>query len=179
MKFEIQFDKEIYNEQMDLLFDLAYKDKIFYYKNAQYLGVILIVIASFLIYNRPNILGLGYVFLAFGLSSLLPFVYYYFKIKSNYKKFDSAKLEEIKANEDVEKFSLEFTDESFIVNFGKDVKVTDWTEFLLYLIKEDNLILITKDHSPYILGKIEVGDVDFDRILAFVKQKIKLNHDEL
>ena len=32
MKFELYFDKDIYNKQMDLLSDLAWKDKIAYYK---------------------------------------------------------------------------------------------------------------------------------------------------
>lgn len=173
MKFEVQFDEGIYNKQMDLLFDLAYKNKISYYKNAQYLGAILITLGVFLIYSRPNIFGLGYVFIIFGFSNLLPFIYYYFKIKSNYKKFDIAKSKEIESNEVVEKFNLEFTDKSFIINSGRDLKSIDWTEFILCLIKEENLFLITKDHDPYIIGKIEVGEVGFDKIVAFIKQKIK------
>ncbi|MCD9573830.1 hypothetical protein [Flavobacterium soyae] len=41
MKFELEFDKDVYNKQMDLLFDLNWKKKKDYYKNSQYLGLIL------------------------------------------------------------------------------------------------------------------------------------------
>jgi hypothetical protein len=76
MRFEIEFDKDIYNKQMDLLFDLAWKRKKDYYKNAQYSGVILIFIGVLLIFT----------------------------------------------------------------------------------VKRENLLLITKDYGPYILGKEEVGE---------------------
>ncbi|MCK8143430.1 hypothetical protein MW871_16180 [Flavobacterium sp. I-SCBP12n] len=54
MKFEIQYDKDIYNKQMDLLFDLACKPKKEYYKNSQYLGFVLLIIGSILFFDRPS-----------------------------------------------------------------------------------------------------------------------------
>lgn len=57
MKFELTFDKEIYNKQMDLLFDLGWRRKTAYYKNAQYLGAILIFIGIAMICTRPNLFG--------------------------------------------------------------------------------------------------------------------------
>ena len=159
MKFELVFNKEIYNQQMDLLFDLAWKRKILYYKNSQYLGSILIFIGVVMIFNRPSLFG--FILILFGLLNLIPFVYYYFKIKSNYKKIDLAKIKESKINEDLKDFIFEFTERSFIMNAGKHSISIDWEEFLMYLVKENNLILITKDYQPYILGEIEVGRINF------------------
>jgi len=172
MKFELVFNKEIYNQQMNLLFDLAWKRKILYYKNSQYLGSILIFIGVVMIFNRPSLFG--FVLILFGLSNLIPFVYYYFKIKSDYKKIDLAKIKESEINEDLKDFIFEFTERSFIMNAGKHSISIDWEEFLMYLVKENNLILITKGYQPYILGEIEVGRVNFQKIISFVKEKIKI-----
>jgi hypothetical protein len=110
MKFELVFNKEIYNQQMNLLFDLAWKRKILYYKNSQYLGSILIFIGVIMIFNRPSLFG--FVLIVFGLSILIPFVYYYFKIKSDYKKIDLAKIKESEINEDLKDSIFEFTERS-------------------------------------------------------------------
>ena len=173
MKFELIFDKDIYNKQMDLLFDLAWKRKIAYYKNSQYLGIILIVIGSAMIYNRPSIFGFGYVLVFFGLSNLLPFIYYYFKIKYDYKKFDIAKAKEIEINSNLQNFSLELTDKSLLIKAYQHLKDIQWEEFSTYLIKEDNIILITKDYQPLILSESEVGEENFKKIISFVEAKIE------
>jgi hypothetical protein len=172
MKFELVFDKDIYSKQMDLLFDLAWKRKIAYYKNSQYLGLILMVIGSTMIYNRPNIFGFGYVLVFFGLSNLLPFIYYYFKIKSEHKKINALRLEEIEINENLKNFAFEFTNKSFIMSSGENSMDIDWQEFLMHLVKDDNLILITKQYQSYILGEIEVGEENFKKIISFVEAKI-------
>ena len=174
MKFELVFDKDIYNKQMDLLFDLAWKKKITYYKNSQYLGLILIVIGFAMIFNRPNIFGVGYVLVFFGLSNLLPFIYYYFKIKSNYKKFDVVKTKEIEINNDLQNFSLELTDKSLLIKAHQHLKDIEWKEFTTYLIKEDNIILVTKDYQPLILGESEVGEENFKKIISFIETKIEI-----
>ena len=174
MKFEISFDKDIYNKQMDLLFDLAWKRKKSYYKNSQYLGVALIIIGVLLIFNRPNIFGLGYVFLFFGLSNFLPFVYYYFKMKSDFKKMNILRLKEIEINEELNEFTFEFNDNAFLMSSGEHLISIEWEEFLTHLIKENNLVLITKDYQSYILDEIEVGKENFQKIVSFVEKKIKI-----
>lgn len=174
MKLELVFDKDIYNKQMDLLFDLSWKSKFAYYKNSQYLGAFLIVLGIALIYNRSTIFGIGYGCLFFGLSNFVPFIYYYFKLKSVYKKFDDAKVKEIESFKDVQKIFLEFSEKSLIEHIQDNLKIIDWTEFLIYMVKEDNLIMITKDYQPWILGEEEVGQENFKNIIAFVAQKIDL-----
>lgn len=172
MKFEISFNKDIYNKQMDLLFDLAWKRKKSYYKNSQYLGVALIIIGVLLIFNRPNIFGIGYVFLFFGLYNFLPFVYYYFKMKNEYKKLREAKIKEIENLKCFKNSSFELNDNSLIITVEEKSKTINWEEFIIYLIKEENLILITKEYEPYILGKVEVGEVNFKNIISFISNKI-------
>ncbi len=172
MKFEIAFNKDIYNKQMDLLFDFAWKRKKDYYKNSQYLGIALIIIGVILIFNRPNILGFGYVLLTFGLSNFLPFLYYFFKMKNEYKKLGEAKIKEIENLKHFKNSSFELNDNSLIITVQEKSKIINWEEFITYLIKEENLILITKEYDPYILGKIEVGEVNFESIISFVNNKI-------
>ena len=173
MKFDLEFDKDIYNKQMDLLFDLAWKKKKDYYKNSQYLGVVLIFIGVAMIYKRPNIIGFGYALLFFGLSNLIPFCYYYFRIKSNFKKMGILRSKEIEINENLKKFSFEFTEKAFIMSAGEHTKSVDWEHFLMCLVKNNNLILIAKDYQFYVLDEIEVGNENFQRIISFVKTKIE------
>lgn len=54
MKFKLNFDGNIYTKQMDLLFDLAWKEKIAYYKNSHFLGIFFLVIGSLITFERPS-----------------------------------------------------------------------------------------------------------------------------
>ncbi|MFG4002503.1 hypothetical protein [Flavobacterium aquidurense] len=173
MKFELHFDKDIYNSQMDLLFDLAWKDKIAYYKNSQYFGILLAFIGIAMIYNRPNVFGIGYVFVFFGLSNLISFVYYYFKIRSFYKRMENVKVKEINDFHYVKYMNLEFTENALIATSGDHFNLIQWSEFMDYIVKENNLILITKDYEPLILSEIEVGSENFEEIISFVKAKFE------
>lgn len=171
MKFELTFDKEIYNKQMDLLFDLGWRRKTAYYKNAQYLGAILIFIGIAMICTRPNLFGFGLIL--FGLSNLIPFIYYFFKIKSKYKKFDVAKTIESEIYED-STHVFEFTEKSLITNDDENLRNFDWDAFKIHLIVEGNLVLITKNNEPLIIGETEVGKENFQKIISFVEKKIKI-----
>ena len=172
MKFEIAFDKDIYNRQMDLLFDIAWKRKKDYYKNSQYLGSVFIAIGILLIFNRPNIFGIGYFFIFFGLSNFLPFLYYFFKIRNEYKKLGNAKVKEIERLKDYKGSCFELNENSLIITTQENSKIINWQEFKIWLIKEENLILITKEFETYILGREEVGGVNFENIISFVNEKI-------
>ncbi|WP_291145746.1 hypothetical protein [Flavobacterium sp. UBA7680] len=173
MKFELEFDKDIYNKQMDLLFDLNWKKKKDYYKNSQYLGLVLIIIGIALIYKRPNIFGIGYGFVFFGLSNLLPFIYYYFKIRSFYKRMEDVKVKEINDFHYLKYMNLEFTENALITTSGDHFNLIQWSELMHYIVRENNLILITKNYQPFILGEIEVGSENFEKIISFVKAKFE------
>ncbi|MBF4470985.1 MULTISPECIES: hypothetical protein [Flavobacterium] len=174
MKFEIDFDENIYRKQMDLLFDLGWKKKTDFHRYSQYLGVLLIVIGISLLYDNPNRFMGGLFFLFIGLYNLLPFIYYYFKVKSVHKKFEIAKVKEVKFLKDNKKAIIEFTEKSFIMKVGDNTAVLDWEKFTLYLVKEDNLILVAKNYEPYILDKLEVGEINFEKIISFIHERIPL-----
>lgn len=173
MKFEISFDENIYNKQMDLLFDITWKKKSAYYKNAQYLGTVLIAIGIVLIFKRPNIFGIGYVFLFFGLSNFIPFLYYFFKIKKEYKKLNAAKIEEVEILKTLKSISIEFNDDAIVISTEGNLNSIKWYDCVAFILKEDNLIIIAKNHQPFTLGKDEVGSQNFEQIISFVKTKIK------
>ena len=171
MKFELKFDENIYRNQMDLLRDLAWKDKIVYYKNSHFLGIILLIIGSILFFDRPNFFGFAFIF--FGLGILIPYFYYYFKIKSSYKGFEEVKTTEIEACKNITTFTWEFTEQGLITTVQDNERIFEWNEFITYLIKENNLFLITEKYEPMILGKDEVGEESFQNIIDFVETKLK------
>ncbi|REG98999.1 hypothetical protein [Flavobacterium aquicola] len=170
MKFELKFDENIYRNQMDLLRDLAWKDKIAYYKNSHFLGIILLIIGSLLFFDRPSFFG--FVLIIFGLGILIPYFYYYFKIKSSYKGFEEVKTKEIEACQNIATFTWEFTEQGLISKVQDNERMLEWKEFITYLIKENNLFLITEKYEPMILGETEVGEENFKKILDFVEKRV-------
>jgi hypothetical protein len=170
MKFNLKFDVEVYNKQMDLLFNLAWKKKKEYYKNSHYLGFILLIITVILILDRPSFFYFGIAFFSLGI--LIPYFYYYFKIKSQYKKIETAKALEIEMLQNQNEISWEFTNSSLIMRSSQGERELNWNEFLTHFEKEDNLFMITKTYEPFILGKIEVGKDNFKVIVDFVSTKI-------
>lgn len=111
----------------------------------------------------------------FGLGFLIPYVYYYFKIKSSYKGFEEVKTKEIEACQSINNFTYEFTEEGLITTVEDNERIIEWKDFLTYLIREDNLLMITKMQEPLILGEVEVGEENFKKILDFVEKKIIVN----
>lgn len=171
MKFELKFDENTYRNQMDLLRDLAWKDKITYYKNSHFLGIILLVIGSVLFFDRPTFFGFAFVF--FGLGILIPYFYYYFKIKSIYKGFEEVKTKEVESYQSITNFTWEFTEQGLITKVQDNERMFEWEEFITYLIKENNLLLITEKYEPMILGEAEIGEENFKKILIFVEKKVQ------
>ncbi|MGV8995291.1 MAG: hypothetical protein ACOH1O_14420 [Flavobacterium sp.] len=170
MKFELKFDIETYDKQMNILFDLAWNQRAKYYKNSNYFGFVLLLIGFNLIFNHFNLFAVS--LLIFGLGILIPYYYYYFKIKINYKKFEDTKTKEIEIVKN--NISIwEFKDEGLKIQTGTESREIEWNKFIIYLVKEDNLLAITEDYEPFILGEIEVGKLNFKKIVEFVSQKIK------
>ena len=170
MKFQLQFNKDVYNQQMDLLFDLAWKRKKEYYRNSQYFGFILLIIGCVLIFNRPSFFN--FAIIVFGLSILIPYFYYYFKIKSVYKKLETEKAREIEASKKQNTMFWEFTETCLIMESEGFERKLNWEEFIAHLVKENNLLMFTKNYEPYILGEIEIGKENFKMIIDFVNAKI-------
>jgi hypothetical protein len=170
MKIELKFDVDIYNKQMDLLFDLAWKRKTEYYRNSHYLGFILLLIAIFLFVERPSFFA--FAILIFSLGILIPYFYYYFKIKSLYKKLETEKAMEIEALKKQNLVFCEFTETCLIMESEGQQRKWNWEDFVAQLVKEDNLFMFTKENEPIILGELEVGKDNFKMIVDFVDAKI-------
>ena len=170
MKFQLKFDKDVYNQQMDLLFDLAWKRKKEFYRNSQYFGFILLIIGCALIFERPSFFN--FAIIIFGLSILIPYFYYYFKIKSIYKKLETEKAIQIEAAKKHNTIFWEFTETCLIMESEELKKKLNWEEFIIHLVKENNLLMITKSYEPYVLGETEVGKDNFKMIVDFVNAKI-------
>lgn len=171
MKFELKFDTQIYNKQMDLLFELVWQKKKVYYRNSQYFGFfLLIIVIIILIFDKPSLFSLAII--VFSLGILIPYYYYFFKIKSDFKKLEIIKTSEIKKVNEQNSTFWEFTEKSLILENSEDLRELNWKEFLIYIIKEDNLVMFTKDYEPFILSEIEVGKDNFKKIIDFISKKI-------
>jgi predicted membrane protein len=155
---------------MDLLFDLAWKRKTEYYKNSHYFGFILFVIGAFLIFERPSFFG--FAVLIFSLGILIPYFYYYFKIKSLYRKLETEKALEIEASKNLNLVFWEFTETCLIMESEGKQRKLNWEDFVAQLVKEDNLFMFTTENEPLALGEVEVGKENFKMIVDFVGAKI-------
>lgn len=155
---------------MDLLFDLAWKRKTEYYKNSHYFGFMLLIISAFLTFERPSFFG--FVILIFGLGILIPYFYYYFKIKSLYRKLETEKAREIEISKNQNLVFWEFTETSLIMVSEGNQRKLNWEDFIIQLVKENNLLMITKENEPIIIGEVEVGKDNFKMIVDFVGVKI-------
>ena len=171
MKFKLQFDKEIYKKQMDLLFEIAWKEKIAYYKNSNYFGLMLVAIGLLLLLERTSFFGVA--FIIFGLGILIPYFYYFFKIKKEYNGIENLKKMKIETLENLDE-EWEFTEEGLIIKFQENERIFEWNEFVAYFVKKNNLFLITEKHEPIILDEIEVGEENFNALLNFIEHRIKL-----
>lgn len=171
MKFELRFDKEVYKKQMDLLFDIAWKEKIAYNKNSHYLGFVFLLIGFLIVFNRPNLLAV--LFLIFGLGILIPYFYYYFKIKRISNGFEQIKAVEIEALENCAQI-WKLTEEGLIISVNDDKRILEWSDFKVYFVKENNLFLVTNKFDPIILDESEVGTENFESIVNFVESRVAL-----
>jgi hypothetical protein len=170
MKVELKFDPEIYNSQINVLFDLAWKNKISYYKNSQYLGFLLIALGSISFY-QPHSSFFSIAIVIFGLGIIIPYFYQYFKVKSVYKQLEIQKAEEIKSYEN-QICTFEFTEEYLISTFQNTETKISWGDFIKYIVEKKNIFIITKNYHPVILGELEVGEQNFENIKSFVAGKI-------
>ncbi|NUY82342.1 hypothetical protein HUK80_15665 [Flavobacterium sp. MAH-1] len=104
-------------------------------------------------------------------------LFQFYKINSLYYKnkkrfFQESELEarkHIHANQDS---IWEFNNEYFrYSDFKVDYK-TDWSVFKSYRIIDNNLFLDLNETSSYILGKEEIGETEFQKLIQFVDQKL-------
>lgn len=169
MIIELLFDEKNYRKQMQLLYDLAYKRKLKYYKNSHYLGFALSIIGVFMIIDKRN---LGYVFIVFGLGIIIPYFSVYFKHISMSKKFLLEQNETIKVYKENPKSIWEFTEETLKYSGIINEKTIEWKDFLTYTAVEDTIFMFTKTFEPLVIGKSEMEEESYRKVLEFVECKI-------
>ncbi|MBS4039674.1 MAG: hypothetical protein KGZ81_03650 [Flavobacteriales bacterium] len=171
MKFEIKFNEEIYLKQIQLLYDLAYSKEISFYKNSNYVGFSLLAVGVIILYEKPSFFGVA--LLIFALVNLIPFYTKFYKRKSLLRKLDIEKKATIAFYNQNPLSQWEFSENTFkYVDINGEVSL-DWKEFKTYEIIDETIFMFTKSDNPYILGKVEIGEENFEKITELIDNKIK------
>ncbi len=171
MKFEFQFNKELYYKQITLKFDT------FWAKNLRNNNIRLVwTILSFVIGGLMIRNGecLGYFMIGLGLHFFINFINYrsfYSKNKKIYfQNVDKVAIRYEEAN----KTYWEFHEDYFAYkDYKQDVKY-QWEAFDNYSIIENTLFLDVSSTAglSFMLGKSEVDNESWDEILALINNKI-------
>ena len=173
MKFEIPFKPEIYLNQIQLIIPLIYRA---YYKDARetiIVGLISTLLGISIIIGKSY---LGIVFIVLGIFFIIksyPKFKLYNTLKSTYFKKVKEKVSEVES--DFGNAIFEFNENSIKYIDKFTTREIEWTEFKNYKIVESNLLLILEQDKGDIMaiGKNEVGNLSFDKIIDFVKSKLK------
>jgi len=172
MKFEIPFEEKIYTDQMNLYFNKTWETNLKKNKERLIVSIPMILLGSLIVYLENNI---GFIFIAFGIHYLINFFSYYSYFKKSKKTFfdsvETEKNDQLIANENS---IWEFHDDYFkYIDYKCEIKLK-WNAFQNKRVIEKNLFLDidTKNNISYILGEIEVGTQEFQKIIELVKNKI-------
>ncbi|MEH6538340.1 MAG: hypothetical protein V7719_18230 [Psychroserpens sp.] len=172
MKFEIPFDKDIYDEQMKLQFDKVWSKGFNKNKSTLYIAIPIFAVGVLAVYGKGNV---GYVFIILGLFYLYKYYEYYQHYKNNKKRYFSES--EIYANEqsEIKDISIFEFNDSYLryKNYKLDFKL-NWSLFTGFEIIKDNVFIKTKNvNHVYILGKSEIGSPEFNNVIEFLKSKME------
>ncbi|AWA31005.1 hypothetical protein HYN48_13450 [Flavobacterium magnum] len=169
MRFELQFEENIYKTQMEFLYELGYGKKIKYYKNSHLFGLAMIILGIVIVSNKKNI---GYVFIVLGLGVLIEYILFFISQRKLLKKYNIEQTEVINAFNKNPSATLEFTDEGLNYSDYTGQKLIAWSDFLSFKIYKENIFLITNSFQPYVLGKIEIGNENYDQLLSFIESRL-------
>ncbi|MCO6164067.1 hypothetical protein [Flavobacterium sp. NRK F7] len=170
MKLELNFNESIYRKQMELLYNSGFGKNVEYYKNSHYLGFVLLIIGICSIINGQNF---GYALIVFALGVLIPYFIFYFKNRKVLKNLVFEQDNIVSIYTQNPKVILEFTETEFKYKDYNNERDFNWTDFLTYNIIEDNIFLFTKNYEPYIIGKEEAGEENYENILLLIESKLK------
>ena len=173
MKFEIPFDEQIFRNQTTLKFKLAWKEGLKNNRRRLYYGIPSLILGVLILYKGNDI---AYLFLGIGIHYLINFYEYYTYYSRNKKRYFNTIKAEIEEQKEVDETSIwEFNEDYFRFKYYKyDTKVK-WKSFKRYRLIEDTLFLDLSyvGDSSFIASKSEIEIEDWDRILQFVKEKVK------
>ena len=173
MKFEIPFNSDIYLNQTELIIPLIYKPYLKDARESLIVGLISTLIGISIIIGK-SYLGIVFIFMGvFYVVKAYPKFQLYKKLKSTYFQKIKEKVAEVES--DFGNGIFEFKDDSIGYadkNITRDIK---WTEFKGYKVIESNLIMPLEPEKGdiMIIGESEIGNVNFQKIVDFVKTKLK------
>ncbi|MEO7977030.1 hypothetical protein [Flavobacterium sp.] len=173
MIFEIPYNEKTTRSQAKLLFDLHWKSLLKKNNVNLYIGLILILLGISIVVGQDN---LGYIFVAGGIHYLINFVnylFYYRKTKKKYFDLIDENIAEYLLNDEMNVWQL-LEDCFCYTDFKLDLKIK-WNAFKTVKVIDDIMILEISSNvaSNFILEKHEVGNENFEKIIAFVETKIK------
>lgn len=172
MKYEIAFDKKIYYDQTAINFNVAWNKNLKKNKRNLFFSILLIVLGFLIIYGKNK---LGYPSLFVGIYYLIDGIrYLLFYKKQRDRYFDLVNSEMIKHEKAQETTIWEFNEDYFSYKDYKYEAKIKWNAFKGYRIINKNLFLDLEigNASSYIIGAIEIGNEEFDKLLNFVERKI-------
>ena len=173
MKFEIPFKSDIFLDQTELIIPLIYKAYLKDARESLIVGLTSTLIGVSIIIGKSY---LGIVFIVLGVFFIIksyPKFKLYNNLKINHLKKTKEKVTEMESN--FGNGIFEFKEESIKYvdkNTKRDIK---WTDFKGFKVKESNLLMILEPDKGdiMIIGKNEVGGENFEKIIEFVKTKLK------
>ena len=174
MEFELQFDENIFREQNQIWFNSVWSKNIKKNRNGFFYGIPFILLGILIVKGGNE---LGFLFIGIGLFLIITAYRYY----SHYKKRNKFYYDTIES--EIEKYKLnknsvfEFIEEYFLYkDYRLEVKYK-WSIFRGFKLTGENLFIFfdIEKVNPYIIGKIEVGNENFDKIIEFLNKKKPLN----
>jgi hypothetical protein len=172
MRIEIPFNEEVSRKQLQMLHDLAWKNKKYYWKNSIYWGLFITLLGIATVHGKSN---LGYLFILLGIIQLTGFFVNHYKSETLHRKlfeeFETGKKTYIENPLSI----WEFSENEFKFSLGKNSVSIDWADFKTYKIIDNVIFMFTKTNQPYILEKEEVGDENFEKIIEVISNKIQLS----
>lgn len=154
---------------MEMLYEMGYGKEKKYYKNSNYLGFGFFFIGILAIAGKANI---GYLLMILGLADLIEYYYLFFKQKKIIQEYEKQQLEIIALLKENPKVVFEFNNEFFRYSDYRVDTTIKWNEFLTFIEKDENVFIITKTFQPFVLGKSEIGNENYNKILNFVALKL-------
>lgn len=169
--FKFNFNKDVTEKQLKLNFSQKWeKYKSDNFHNL-YIALPILLLGSFLVYLDSIF---KYFILLVGFYFLFKFFYYfnsYFISKRSYLSIIENHLNKYKGT-----FSTwEFHDDFFKYTSDYEELKYTWTKFEGYRIIEDNLFLDLYEDAglSFILSKEEIGNENFKKVIAFLKENLK------
>lgn len=175
MKFEIPFNRTFYQYQSKLEFRISWEEHLKNIRDWLKIGGIIFLVGVVMLVCNSL---MGFIPLVIG-GYYLAFYFQYYRNYRVEKKdyFDRVDRYMEKFEASGEPQLWEFSEEKFHFGDFQYEVFLKWENFSCFRIVEENLIMYLEDSDLsdfYALGKAEVGEKNFDKVVEFVKTKLEL-----